>query len=61
VLRSVDDPVAQFLDASSYGHVVRWASRIQERTAVKRGQRVNKTTGPEEERVLERHDASDLD
>jgi GST-like protein len=50
-----------FLDAKSYTHVVRWASEIQERPAVQRGQRVNKAWGPEEERVPERHAASDLD
>ena len=50
-----------FLDASSYTNVVRWASEIQKRPAVQRGQRVNKAWGPEEERVPERHDASDLD
>jgi len=61
VLREVDDPVAQFLEASSYSHVVRWASEVQERIPVKRGQQVNMTTEPEEERVRERHDASDLD
>ena len=52
---------AEFLDAPSYKHVVRWASEIEERPAVQRGRRVNKTWGPEEERVPERHDASDLD
>jgi len=51
----------EFLDAASYTNVVRWAREIQERPAVKRGQRVNKAWGPEEERVPERHDASDLD
>jgi GST-like protein len=50
-----------FLDAKSYTNVVRWASEIQERPAVQRGQRVNKAWGPEEERVPERHAASDLD
>jgi GST-like protein len=50
-----------FLDVKSYTHVVRWAREIQERPAVKRGQRVNKAWGPEEERVPERHAASDLD
>jgi GST-like protein len=50
-----------FLDAKSYKNVVRWASEIQTRPAVQRGQRVNKAWGPEEERVPERHDASDLD
>jgi GST-like protein len=32
-----------------------------ERPAVKRGRRVNRTWGPEELRVPERHDAKDLD
>jgi GST-like protein len=50
-----------FLDVQSYTNVVRWASEIQERPAVQRGQRVNKAWGPEEERVPERHAASDLD
>ena len=50
-----------FLDAKSYTNVVRWASQIQKRPAVQRGQRVNKPWGPEEERVPERHAASDLD
>ncbi|MGH0037955.1 MAG: glutathione-dependent disulfide-bond oxidoreductase [Myxococcota bacterium] len=52
---------AEFLDVKSYTHVVRWASEIAERPAVQRGQRVNKTWGPEELRVPERHSASDLD
>jgi GST-like protein len=49
-----------FLDAKSYTHIVRWASEIQSRPAVQRGQRVNKAWGPEEERVPERHKASDI-
>ncbi len=52
---------AEFLDVTSYRHVVRWASEIQERPAVQRGQRVNRTWGPEELRVPERHSARDLD
>jgi GST-like protein len=51
---------AEFLDVASYGNVVRWAAEIHERPAVRRGIRVNKAWGPEDERVLERHDASDL-
>lgn len=51
---------AVFLDVSTYEHVVRWASEIEERPAVKRGRRVNRPWGPEEERVPERHDASDI-
>jgi len=50
-----------FLDAKSYENVVRWATEIQERPAVQRGQRVNKAWGAEELRVPERHSASDLD
>ena len=52
---------AEFLDVASYVHVVRWASAIEARPAVQRGQRVNKTWGPEAERVPERHDAGDFD
>ena len=60
VLANVYD-AAVFLDVASYANVVRWASEIAERPAVRRGQRVNKVWGPEEERVAERHAASDLD
>jgi GST-like protein len=51
----------EFLDVASYRHVVRWAENIARRPAVQRGRRVNRTWGPEEERVPERHAASDLD
>ncbi|RLA44916.1 MAG: glutathione-dependent disulfide-bond oxidoreductase [Gammaproteobacteria bacterium] len=51
----------EFLDVKSYTHVIRWAEEIQERPAVRRGQRVNKIWGTEEEQLAERHDASDLD
>ena len=50
----------EFLDVASYTHVVRWAKEIEARPAVKRGSRVNRTWGPEEERVPERHQASDI-
>jgi GST-like protein len=51
----------EFLDTASYKNVIRWAQEIKERPAVKRGSRVNRTFGPEEDQVPERHDASDLD
>ncbi len=51
----------EFLDVASYTHVVRWANAFMERPAVQRGRRVNRVWGPEEERVPERHAASDLD
>ncbi|MBT3628932.1 MAG: glutathione-dependent disulfide-bond oxidoreductase [Rhodospirillaceae bacterium] len=52
---------AEFLDVASYKHVIRWATEIDARPAVVRGRRVNKTWGPEELRVPERHSASDFD
>ncbi len=52
---------AEFLDVASYGHVQRWARAIDERPAVKRGRMVNRTWGPPEQQLHERHDASDFD
>jgi GST-like protein len=51
----------EFLDTTSYKHVNRWADQISARPAVKRGRRVNKTWGPEDQQLKERHDASDFD
>jgi len=51
---------AEFLDVASYTHVVRWATQVSERPAVKRGRRVNRTWGPEEEQMAERHKGSDF-
>ena len=51
----------EFLDVTSYKNVTRWANEIEARPAVARGKRVNKTWGPEDLRVPERHDASDFD
>lgn len=51
---------AEFLDVLSYTHVLRWARDIEARPAVQRGRRVNRNWGPEEERLPERHDASDF-
>ena len=51
----------EFLDVDSYTHVVRWAKEIEARPAVQRGRRVNRSWGPEENQMPERHDASDFD
>ena len=51
----------EFLDVASYKNVVRWTQEIQERPAVRRGQRVNRVWGDEDRQLPERHDASDLD
>ena len=51
----------EFLDVGSYTNVVRWTREVQERPAVRRGQRVNRVWGDEAKQLPERHDASDLD
>ena len=51
----------EFLDVGSYSNVQRWTRAVQEREAVKRGQRVNRVWGDEAKRLPERHSASDLD
>lgn len=51
----------EFLDVNSYTNVLRWAHEVFERPGVVRGRRVNRAWGPEEEQVLERHSAADLD
>ena len=52
---------AEFLDAGSYTHVIRWAKAIESRPAVQRGRMVNRNWGPPEGQLHERHDASDFD
>ena len=52
---------AEFLDAVSYTHLIRWAKEIEARPAVQRGKMVNRSWGPEEGQLRERHDASDFD
>ena len=51
---------AEFLDAKSYTHLMRWAKQIGDREAVKRGKIVNRSWGPEDAQLPERHDASDF-
>ncbi len=52
---------AEFLDAGSYKNVLRWAQDVGKRPAVQRGRMVNRTSGPLNEQLHERHDASDFD
>ena len=52
---------AEFLDVASYKNVNRWTDEIAARPAVRRGRIVNKPWGDENERVLERHSAADID
>jgi GST-like protein len=52
---------AEFLETDSYQHVGRWAKQIAGREAVQRGRMVNRTWGPLERQLHERHDASDFE
>ncbi len=52
---------AEFLDAQSYGNVVRWTEEVGARPAVKRGRMVNRINGPLEQQLRERHAASDFE
>ena len=52
---------AEFLSVHEYVNVQRWADRILERPAIKRGRIVNRTWGEPSEQLLERHDSSDFD
>ena len=49
-----------FPGVAAYKNVIRWATEIDERPAVQRGCRVNRTWGPEETRLPERHGTDDF-
>ena len=51
----------EFIDAQSYKNVLRWTDELYDREAVKRGRRVNRNWGEEDEQLPERHSASDFD
>jgi GST-like protein len=50
----------EFLQVHEYRHVVRWADAIAQRPAARRGRMVNRTWGPPETQLHERHEASDF-
>ena len=52
---------AEFINAESYTHVIRWTDEIAKREPVKRGRRVNRAWGEEDQQLPERHSASDFD
>lgn len=60
VIRNTLYDAAEFIDAPSYTHVVRWAQDIADRPAVQRGRMVNRTWGALSEQLHERHDADDF-
>jgi len=52
---------AEFLNTAEYAHFNRWVAEVGAREAVQRGRLVNRGTGPEDQRVPERHSAADID
>ena len=50
----------EFLQVQAYKNVIRWADAIAQRPAARRGRMVNRTWGPPETQLHERHDASDF-
>lgn len=52
---------AEFVNASQYTNVLRWEAEIAARPAVNRGRMVNRSWGPENEQLRERHDATDFE
>ena len=48
----------EFLQVDSYTHLIRWATEVHNRPAVKRGRKVNRAS---KSGLIERHDASDFD
>jgi GST-like protein len=60
VVRNETYEAAEFLDAGIYTNVIRWAEAIAKRPAVIRGRMVNRTWGPEDGQLAERHSAADF-
>ena len=52
---------AEFLDVQTYTNLLRWFEEIGSRDAVIRGRMVNRSNGPLEGQLRERHDASDFE
>ena len=51
----------EFLNVSEYENIQRWASNLDLREAIIRGQMVNKTSGEPAEQLRERHSSADFD
>ncbi len=51
---------AEFLSVHEYRNVQRWEKQIGDREAVKRGRMVNRSMGPLDEQLHERHSAADF-
>jgi len=51
---------AEFVDAQSYTHAMRWTKEIDDRETVQRGRMVNRVRGELHEQLRERHHADDF-
>jgi len=60
VVSNVVYEASEFLDTASYKNLVRWTNQITDRAAVQRGRIVNRTRGPLDEQLHERHNANDF-
>ena len=52
---------AEFISAHEYTNVLRWTDDVAKRPAVDRGRKVNRVSGPLQDQLRERHDASDFE
>lgn len=60
LVRGLQYDAGEFLEASSYKHLLAWAEAIAERPAVIRGRKVNRFWGEPEEQLPERHSRADF-
>ena len=58
--RQYGKKAGKFLNVSEYTHIVRWATEIEARSAVKRGEMVNRTSGDLSGQLRERHSKQDF-
>ena len=61
VMGGIYGEARKFLSIQEYTHVERWVKQIAERPGVRRGRIVNKASGEDDEKLLERHSPSDFD
>ena len=58
--RQYGKKAGKFLNVSEYTHIIRWATEIEARAAVKRGEMVNRTSGDLSGQLRERHSDQDF-
>jgi GST-like protein len=58
--RQYGKKAGKFLNVCEYTHIIRWATDIEARAAVKRGEMVNRTSGDLSGQLRERHSKKDF-